>query len=509
MQADGLDGLIVPSKGHVTQYGDVEFLTGYTPVARMSYAVLTRIRPRAGARRADARRPLVRARACRTRPRSGSGARGDLLSGADDLPGGAAAVIVEEGLGEGRIGIAGLRHLLPVGEFDALRRALPQAELVDAGSLDLAAEAHQGGRGPRGGRAHRRHRRRRVRRRPPGPAPGRNGRRGRRGDPAGRDLRARRPRRADLRERRAVLPAAGRRAAASATATSSRSTSRSSGRAATGSRSAARRARRAGARGAARRGRRALEAARRGRGAPAPRGARRRRRRGRSTRSPSAAGLQPGIWHGHGVGVDHDARSSPPATTRRWRPGWSSRCTRTSRPPTSASARACVDTYVITESGRRRLSAVPQEILRLSRVTTHRHRRRRHVHRLRPHRRAGGGELRVHKSPSTPSDPSDGVVTGLARARRAAGCDARRASSPSTSMIVHGTTVTTNAVLTERGARTGLLTTEGFRDVLEMRRGVRSRDAPLRQQVRRAAAARARATCGCRCASASTPPARC
>jgi len=39
--------------------------------------------------------------------------------------------------------------------------------------------------------------------------------------------------------------------------------------------------------------------------------------------------------------------------------------------------------------------------------------------------------------------------------------------------IVHGTTVTTNAVLTYRGARTGLLTTEGLRDTLEMRRGVR------------------------------------
>lgn len=43
------------------------------------------------------------------------------------------------------------------------------------------------------------------------------------------------------------------------------------------------------------------------------------------------------------------------------------------------------------------------------------------------------------------------------------------------SLIVHGTTVTTNAVLTERGAKTGLVTTKGFRDVLEMRRGVRSR----------------------------------
>ena len=40
-------------------------------------------------------------------------------------------------------------------------------------------------------------------------------------------------------------------------------------------------------------------------------------------------------------------------------------------------------------------------------------------------------------------------------------------------VIVHGTTVTTNAMLTYRGAKTGLLTTEGVRDALEMRRGIR------------------------------------
>ena len=191
MQADGLDGLIVPSKGHVTQYGDVEFLTGYTPVARMSYAVLTR----------SGRGPVLivptpadrwYARRLPDAPEIRIGGQGDLLSGADDLPGGAAAVIAEEGLGEGRIGIGGLRHLLPVGEFDALRRALPQARARRRRLARLAPEAHQGGRGPRGGRADGRHRRRRVRRGPPGPPPGRHGRRGRRGDPAGR-LRARRP----------------------------------------------------------------------------------------------------------------------------------------------------------------------------------------------------------------------------------------------------------------------------------------------------------------------------
>jgi N-methylhydantoinase A/oxoprolinase/acetone carboxylase beta subunit len=40
-------------------------------------------------------------------------------------------------------------------------------------------------------------------------------------------------------------------------------------------------------------------------------------------------------------------------------------------------------------------------------------------------------------------------------------------------IIVHGTTVTTNAVLTGNTARTGQLTTRGFRDALEMRRGIR------------------------------------
>ncbi|UGS33854.1 hydantoinase/oxoprolinase family protein [Capillimicrobium parvum] len=87
---------------------------------------------------------------------------------------------------------------------------------------------------------------------------------------------------------------------------------------------------------------------------------------------------------------------------------------------------------------------------------------------------SGSTELRVHKSPSTPSDPSDGVITGLGELAELEGLDLATFLDR-TAMIVHGTTVTTNAVLTERGARTGLLTTEGFRDVLEMRRGVRSR----------------------------------
>lgn len=78
----------------------------------------------------------------------------------------------------------------------------------------------------------------------------------------------------------------------------------------------------------------------------------------------------------------------------------------------------------------------------------------------------------VHKTSSTPDDPSRGVVTGLSEIAGALGIDLK-ALVAGTDVIVHGTTVTTNAVLTHRGARTGLLMTEGFRDVLALRDGTR------------------------------------
>lgn len=85
---------------------------------------------------------------------------------------------------------------------------------------------------------------------------------------------------------------------------------------------------------------------------------------------------------------------------------------------------------------------------------------------------ADDGRASVFKTPSTPADPSRGVMQGLSEIAEAHGVGiselARRIET-----IVHGTTVTTNAVLTRAGARAALLTTRGFRDALEMRRGVR------------------------------------
>jgi N-methylhydantoinase A len=82
------------------------------------------------------------------------------------------------------------------------------------------------------------------------------------------------------------------------------------------------------------------------------------------------------------------------------------------------------------------------------------------------------GSTHVHKVLSSPADPSEAVLRGLADLAAVAGAPLASFLGQ-VDIIVHGTTVTTNAVLTGNTARTGLLTTHGFRDALEMRRGVR------------------------------------
>ena len=82
------------------------------------------------------------------------------------------------------------------------------------------------------------------------------------------------------------------------------------------------------------------------------------------------------------------------------------------------------------------------------------------------------GRVVIAKSPSTPEDPSIGVVEGLTRLAEALSIT-REALLAETGRIVHGTTVATNALLQRRGPKTALLTTEGHRDVLEMREGLK------------------------------------
>jgi len=78
----------------------------------------------------------------------------------------------------------------------------------------------------------------------------------------------------------------------------------------------------------------------------------------------------------------------------------------------------------------------------------------------------------IYKVLSTPSDPSIGLMNGLNEMAKARD-QSLKEFIKKVDTIVHGTTVTTNAVLTYSGAKTGLLTTMGLRDALEMRRGIR------------------------------------
>ena len=76
------------------------------------------------------------------------------------------------------------------------------------------------------------------------------------------------------------------------------------------------------------------------------------------------------------------------------------------------------------------------------------------------------GHLEKRKVPSTPDDYSEAIIAGI---RDALGGANGQIETP-IAEIVHATTVATNAILERRGARTALITTEGFRDVLELRR---------------------------------------
>ncbi len=79
------------------------------------------------------------------------------------------------------------------------------------------------------------------------------------------------------------------------------------------------------------------------------------------------------------------------------------------------------------------------------------------------------GRVEIWKVSSTPDDPSRGIAQGVDEGlRRAADDDARPAAS--VSYFGHGTTVATNALIQQRGVKTGLVTTQGFRDLLEIGR---------------------------------------
>jgi N-methylhydantoinase A len=73
-------------------------------------------------------------------------------------------------------------------------------------------------------------------------------------------------------------------------------------------------------------------------------------------------------------------------------------------------------------------------------------------------------EIEIAKTPSTPTEPSNGVIEGVSALFESAAYDPRDVE-----FFSHGTTITTNALLERDGARTGMLVTEGFRAIQETR----------------------------------------
>ncbi len=82
------------------------------------------------------------------------------------------------------------------------------------------------------------------------------------------------------------------------------------------------------------------------------------------------------------------------------------------------------------------------------------------------------GARTVVKTPSTPSDPSIGMLQALRDAADVLALDFSEFMAR-VSRICHGTTVTTNAVIMHTGCKVGMLTTKGIRDTIEARRGIR------------------------------------
>ncbi|MGD0024625.1 MAG: hydantoinase/oxoprolinase family protein, partial [Xanthobacteraceae bacterium] len=83
------------------------------------------------------------------------------------------------------------------------------------------------------------------------------------------------------------------------------------------------------------------------------------------------------------------------------------------------------------------------------------------------------GTLRAFKAPTVPRDPSTGLLNALGKAAKA--YDRSLAEFlGEVDTIIHGTTLATNALLTGRGVPVGMITTKNFRDIIEIRRGIKN-----------------------------------
>src|SRR6516164_7951238 len=84
----------------------------------------------------------------------------------------------------------------------------------------------------------------------------------------------------------------------------------------------------------------------------------------------------------------------------------------------------------------------------------------------------------IHKVPTTVDDPSRGVMQGVLELCHNVGAD-----PASISHLYHGTTIATNAVLEYKGARTGMITTKGYRDIIHIGRHQRPMHYSIMQEI--------------------------
>jgi N-methylhydantoinase A len=84
----------------------------------------------------------------------------------------------------------------------------------------------------------------------------------------------------------------------------------------------------------------------------------------------------------------------------------------------------------------------------------------------------------IHKVPTTPDDPSIGAIRGIRELCERHGVDPRAVEH-----VFHGTTIATNAVLEHDGARTGMITNQGYRDILHIGRHQRPQNYSIMQDI--------------------------
>ena len=87
-------------------------------------------------------------------------------------------------------------------------------------------------------------------------------------------------------------------------------------------------------------------------------------------------------------------------------------------------------------------------------------------------------ELRIHKVPTTPDDPSLGMLVAVREL-----CRRENLAPAEVGHLFHGTTIATNAILTHDGARTGMITNEGYRDIVHIGRHQRPQHYSIRQEI--------------------------